>query len=81
MENQDRLKAELELLEIIDASTLEKEDFFLMHWQNQVIIIMSMRLRELIRKLYPAVIWIKDDQVGVDDWEMMEETLRGCIRK
>ena len=80
MESQEKLKAELELLEIIEESSLEKSDFFLMHWKNEVVIIMSRRLRSLIKKIYPDVKWLKVDQVSMEDWNMMDETLRACIR-
>jgi len=80
MESQEKLKAELELLEIIEESSLEKSDFFLMHWKYEKMYFISKKLRSVIKKLFPEVVWLSENEISMEDWKMMEDTLRACIR-
>ncbi|WP_417873886.1 hypothetical protein [Xanthomarina gelatinilytica] len=65
----EKLEQELELLEFIESSMITKEDLFIMHWKNEKVMLISTRLRNFIKKVYPEIEWIAEEEISMEDWQ------------
>lgn len=71
----EKLEQELEVLEFIESSMITKQDLFILNWKMEKVILFSPRLRNYIKRIFPEIEWIKENEISMEDWEKVSASL------